>query len=237
MPVFLALLTVGAGCLPSVSSRDHRDGRHPLVRRAAARAREGDQDEARRLYRKALDDDPSLARAHLDLAILLHDREIDYLRAVYHYERYLELRPETEKMDMIRNRLRLARQALAVSLQERPRVESVPVKGSREAAAEVLAMRQANDALLARVDELEEELAETRKALSDLKAHVRRQAASHPAHGRPERTYRVQAGDTLSSIAVTFYDDAGRWEDIFEANRERLNGTTILRAGQVLVIP
>jgi len=55
-----------------------------------------------------------------------------------------------------------------------------------------------------------------------------------PAAGQ---TYTVRPGDTLSSIAETFYGDANQWRPIFEANRDLLPSADSLQAGQTLRIP
>lgn len=52
------------------------------------------------------------------------------------------------------------------------------------------------------------------------------------------RTYTVQAGDTLSTIAQKTLGDRNRWREIFEANRRLLvDHPNNLRIGQVLTIP
>lgn len=51
------------------------------------------------------------------------------------------------------------------------------------------------------------------------------------------RTYVMQAGDSLSSIAAAVYGDAGRWTEIFEANRDVLSDPNLVRVGQELRIP
>lgn len=61
-----------------------------------------------------------------------------------------------------------------------------------------------------------------------------RRAASQ---SRPAGTYRVQAGDTLASIARQFYGDSGRYAAIYEANRERIADPNHLEAGLELSIP
>lgn len=53
----------------------------------------------------------------------------------------------------------------------------------------------------------------------------------------PERTYTVQPGDTLSSIARQVYGNAGLWRIIFEANRNILSDPSLIRPGQILKIP
>ncbi|PIE14143.1 MAG: hypothetical protein CSA70_03060 [Rhodobacterales bacterium] len=59
--------------------------------------------------------------------------------------------------------------------------------------------------------------------------------ATSPQNG--VRTYRVQPGDTLQSIAVKTLGNATRFQQIFEANRHLLNHADDLRAGQVLTLP
>ena len=52
-----------------------------------------------------------------------------------------------------------------------------------------------------------------------------------------KRTYRVKTGDTLVAIAKQFYGDGERYQEIYEANRERLQVPDDLREGLVLDIP
>jgi len=62
-------------------------------------------------------------------------------------------------------------------------------------------------------------------------------AVKTPSASQPPRTYKVKAGDTLSSIAGEVYNDRTRWTKISEANRRILGGATSLKPGQVLTIP
>ncbi len=52
-----------------------------------------------------------------------------------------------------------------------------------------------------------------------------------------QRTYTVQAGDTLSRISKQFYGDANQYPKIFEANRDVLSDPNKINAGQTLKIP
>ena len=47
----------------------------------------------------------------------------------------------------------------------------------------------------------------------------------------------LQAGDTLGKIADTFYGEAGRWKEIFEANKDKIANPDAIQIGQELVIP
>ena len=51
------------------------------------------------------------------------------------------------------------------------------------------------------------------------------------------RTYVVKSGDTLSGIAKAMYGDAGRWPEIFEANKDKIKNPKLIHPGQELRIP
>lgn len=51
------------------------------------------------------------------------------------------------------------------------------------------------------------------------------------------RTHVVQKGDSLSTIAEQVYGKAGRWTDIYAANRDVLDDPDCIHAGQVLQLP
>jgi hypothetical protein len=47
----------------------------------------------------------------------------------------------------------------------------------------------------------------------------------------------VQAGESLSKIAKVHYDDANRYMDIFNANKDQLKDPNMIHPGQKLLIP
>ena len=51
------------------------------------------------------------------------------------------------------------------------------------------------------------------------------------------REHRVAKGDTLTSIARKYYNDANKWKTIFDANRDKLKSTSIVPEGVLLKIP
>ena len=61
--------------------------------------------------------------------------------------------------------------------------------------------------------------------------------AEQAAKNRAGRTYVVKSGDTLSGIAKAMYGDAGRWPEIFEANKDKLSDPNLIHPGQELSIP
>ena len=51
------------------------------------------------------------------------------------------------------------------------------------------------------------------------------------------RSYIVKKGDTLFAIARSQYNDASKWRDIWNANRDRVSDKDKLSIGQELVLP
>lgn len=49
--------------------------------------------------------------------------------------------------------------------------------------------------------------------------------------------HTVKAGDTLSKIAKSAYDDAGKYMHIFNANKDKLSDPDKIQIGQELIIP
>jgi nucleoid-associated protein YgaU len=63
------------------------------------------------------------------------------------------------------------------------------------------------------------------------------QASAGGNGGWSSRTYTVKSGDTLSGIAQEVYGSAGKYQQIFEANRPMLKDPDHIYPGQVLRLP
>ncbi|MDD4735963.1 MAG: LysM peptidoglycan-binding domain-containing protein [Kiritimatiellae bacterium] len=226
------------GCGRDAASLDKQEENDPALRRARVRKKAQDIDGAIDLYNKALDRKPQLARAHLEVGLLYDSYKEDYNRAIYHYQRYLELRPDSEKEQLIQDLIRRARLSYAVSLPDTP-------PGAIEEIAE---LRKENASLKARLAELVRvqgdsaatavvESAAPRAAT--LEPHRQEVSpAPKPAPAQPPvRTYRVQKGDTLSSISGKMYNDSNAWRKIYDANRNSMKSPSSLTVGQTLIIP
>lgn len=236
---FLAIVMMlpWAGCKKDTAELDAMERRLPRMEEAKRRERSGDIDGAVELYRDVLAENPNLAKAHLELGLLVDDRYQDDVTAIYHYRRYLELRPDTEKRAMLEQLIQFAEFSFATSITNHP-------------AAVVGEMTRLNEQIAG----LEKDLDAARKQITGLKrslaeAKMRPATSGQTASGQtaspvetisiaPEpRTYRVQRGDTLSRIAQKVYKDSSKWKKIYEANQESMKSSSDLDVGQVLIIP
>jgi len=111
--LFLLLLT---GCRPSVAEREARDRELPLFQKARAAEQQGHLDDAIKLYNETLLANPRAFSAHLSLAILQQEHAQDYINAIYHYQRYLDLQPGADKADLAAQRKKLSEQFLTQQL-------------------------------------------------------------------------------------------------------------------------
>ena len=63
------------------------------------------------------------------------------------------------------------------------------------------------------------------------------EAIAEAAAKEAETIYVVKSGDTLSGIAKSVYGNAGRWREIFEANKDVIENPNLIRPGWKLRIP
>ncbi len=72
--------------------------------------------------------------------------------------------------------------------------------------------------------------AETRRA-------ERREELQRRSEERKPKVYVVKSGDSLSKIAKEVLGDAGRWPEIFEANKDQIKDPNLIHVGQELKMP
>ncbi|MFH1477959.1 MAG: LysM peptidoglycan-binding domain-containing protein [Verrucomicrobiota bacterium] len=244
--IMTAALAVGllAGCTSQVHEQDAQEFNYPAIRKARAKLREGDKQSALALLNRAIDEKPKLAQAHLEAAQLYDNYDHNYVRAIFHYERYLELRPQTEKREMIEGFIRKAKIAFAASV-----VEQTPGLDKK-----VQALQEDNDRLKRDLRQVRENLARriaapamqspaadgppiVQPAIAGSAMGPATDAAPASVNKTAGTQYRVQRGDTLSTVAARVYHNPRKWKLIYDANRETLGGSQKLKTGQMLVIP
>jgi LysM repeat protein len=233
-----------AGCGPS-GHLDTKDERHPLVHKGLEFARMKQWSDAISSFQKALEKDARLARAHLELALIYHQQKKDYVRAVYHYECYLEKRPNSEKSAFIRQWIEQAKVSFAAELGQT----------SGDLSDDMKRLIRENNLLRKQVETLtEQSVTETENSVT-VKTEPQPEVTPAPAIKLPPiattetqvtpvpkpenepRLYHVRAGDTLTGISKKMYGDGSHWRKIFEANRDMMRSENDIKIGQTLVIP
>lgn len=171
-----------------------------------------------------LDGTATTAEVHYELGLLYEDKLDDPVGALHHFGRYLAYDPKGSR----------AGDARRLCAELEPRIVSGMAAGGRITQQEAVRLKNENLAL--------------RKQVAELRDRAKAPEPAVPVKGKPvearqrpvapgARTYTVQQGDTLASIARRFYKDTARWKDIQDANFYGLQGTANIKPGQVLMIP
>jgi tetratricopeptide (TPR) repeat protein len=262
LPFTLAvLLLLSAACQRSGPVSDGEAEREVNYQRAKKLAEQHDFQGSAEFYKRALSVNPDFATAHLELGLLCDDKLGDPIAAIYHYRRYLELRPDSEKRQLVEDFIERAKLSFAAKLPQSPIVDPGELTRLQN---EKAALLQENAMLRTRVAELQKvaTTAETTAttpattvASSPAPAATVAATAPAPAPGiimaaapmtlttessteSPHvRLYVVQKGDTLQSLALRYYGTRAGWEKIYQANRSGLPSKDQLKVGQQLVIP
>ncbi|MEK7686341.1 MAG: LysM peptidoglycan-binding domain-containing protein [Verrucomicrobiota bacterium] len=89
------------GCFPvTENALDEQKDPHFLA--GKARLNSLDYKGAIDCFEKALEVNPRSASAHFELGVLYEQKENDYPAAIYHYEKHLRLRPNSDLADVVR---------------------------------------------------------------------------------------------------------------------------------------
>lgn len=142
-----------AGCLPAPQSQlDEEKEYHFLAGKSRHSA--FDYRGAIECYERALEVNPRSAAAHFELALLFEQKEIDHAAAIYHYNRYLKLRPNGEKRDIVKERINYCRTELAKTATFSP-VTATLQKELEATATENRALKAELETLKTRLESIE----------------------------------------------------------------------------------
>ena len=224
----LSLILFAGGC---VRNPDARDARDRCLRRAQAARDAQDIDGAIQWCEKALVRRPDSARAHRELGLFYDNYKRDYVPAIYHYRRYLELRPTAADRADVEDRIAQCRTAFA-----------------SEIAASPAELKRALLALAERIRTLELEVVALRAQTGATAAPavpspaVRPVATAStapipPATATAAQVHVVQAGESLGAISMRYYGTQAKWKDIFNANRDKVPDPNNVKVGTRLDIP
>jgi nucleoid-associated protein YgaU len=228
LPVLIALFLL-PGC--------RRDEGDPEQSAAYAQAKQsaaaGEFKAAAAFYRQVLDEHPRFAIAHRELGLLYDEKLGDPIAAIYHYRRYIELEPNSDKRRIVEDFIERAKLSLVARLPQQSGLDT----------AELVRLQNQNDTLAAENAALKNKLAERDASATNAPAvavvapaPTNIVANTSPITPKP-RIHIVQKGETLQAIALRYYGARSAWDKIYQANRATMSGKDQLRIGQQLVIP
>ena len=225
----LAFLTL-CGCDKGAKSSEAKEERNPLVKQGQAYMEIKDWNQAEKAFKQALENNPRMARPNLDLATIYHQHKPDYIRSIFYYQRYLELRPDSEKAEFIQEQIEKVQTALAKAIltqsgafkaiQERDQLRQENARLKRQLAAQPQA---------ATSPQVATSVTPQKSVTQTIPKSAKTTEATH-------QIYTVVSGDNLTKIAKKFYGD-GEYDAIYQANRDRMKDAGDLRIGQTLIIP
>jgi LysM repeat protein len=106
------LLCLGlTGCLSGENQLDEQKEPHFLTGKKKVNSM--DYKGAVEAFEKALEVNPRSASAHFELALLFEQKENDYAAAIYHYERFLRLRPQSGYAKTVDEHINTCKQEMA----------------------------------------------------------------------------------------------------------------------------
>jgi tetratricopeptide (TPR) repeat protein len=229
-----------SGCLPSSPGDEEKE---PYFLAGKSRVSTMDFKGAVESFEKAVEVNPKSAPAHFELGWLYDQKESDPAAAIYHYERYLKLLPNSSKEEMVKAHILACKQQLAQT------VSLGPVTERQQHEFELLAeenKRLREDvekwrAYALRLQSLTNQPVATLPVARPTQSSMPAQSvpAGSTGAGRPTvtpatspRTHTVKAGETASMIARQY---GVRVEALLAAN-PKLEPRR-MRIGQALIIP
>ncbi len=263
----LLLLFLAAGCERSDRLTLSAETDDPQYRRGQQLLKQGHNQDALGAFLKVIekrgDDAPE---SHLEAGLLYQQYFKDPITAIYHFNRYIELQPNSRQADLVRQRKDAALREFARSLPAQP-----------------LESQAARLELMSRIDELQKENLQLKDEIATSRqggagsagprgGGAAADATSTPATKRtplfnpaptgpagavarpaptgrpaattaanspatPSRRHVVTQGDTLYKIAQRYYGSGSKWPEILEANRDVLKNENAVRPGMELRIP
>jgi len=118
--VLIALIFSLGACQQAQQGTDAEDASNPFFRRAMNFTEDQNYYAAIQEYEKALVANPNVAKAHVEMGILYNEKLGDPISAIYHYQKYLNARPNAPDREKIQSYLDKAKIDFAITLPNSP---------------------------------------------------------------------------------------------------------------------
>ncbi len=245
--VSVAIYILSAGGCDLSSETSLKETSDPRFIEAQEALKRGDGAVAMSGFLSIVESRPDAPESHFELGRIYLDRMNDPIFAIYHFRKFLEIKPDAPQSPMVRQMIETAQKRFAAQLPESPfesnirrlELEELVQKLQREN----LDLKQKLAFSAKTIDRLEStQTVNVANSNSSARGAAPMPSAPSPNVSRDRATasvdrYTVQAGDTLSSISRKVYGTPNRWKEIFKANRDRMAVPESLKPGQTLKIP
>lgn len=196
-------------------------------------------------FLKVIDARKGASESHLEAGRMYLDLQ-DPLPAIYHFNQYLRLKPNSEQSAIVRQMVKTAEKMFIQQLPGRPLEPSAA--GSVDQTALIRKLQNDNAKLMLEVSELSRGVRNPEPKNDPRTPGV----AAIPDKGTPAvpgvvpgnnrkapafATYVVVPGDTLTKVSNKAYGTPARANDIFNANRDKMTSPSNLKPGMTLTIP
>ena len=211
---------------------------------------QGRTEEALSAFLRVIDARRDAPESHFEAGYIYLNSMKDPVKAIYHFDRYLQFKPQSPQATQVRQLIETAQKEFARQLPAQPYQGELDRIDLMEL---VKSLKLENDSLTRdlaaaqqRVQQLQNVVGGARRvpAAQATVAGQRSRASSQVQAATPTpdpasapRSYTVKSGDSLSSISRAVYGTPSRWIDIYQANRDRLSSENALKVGQDLRIP
>jgi len=244
VPVVLLVFALGlCGCLPAGRSQlDEEKESHYLAGKSRYSAL--DYDGALECYEKAIEVNPRSALAHLEAGFLYERHKQDHAAAIYHFDRFLRVRPDSQYAAIVNQHILACKAELAKSvllspinqslqkefeqLQQENKIYREEIEAWRAKARAQTTTNATFSSLASSGSTSSLSVPAARPALTASPSNVARVAAMP----LPGRTHTVKSGDTPASIARKY----GVKLDTLMAANPRVDARR-LHIGQSLNVP
>lgn len=263
---FLAALLALNACQPPQQGLDAEDERNPYFRKGVKLAADGNFHGAIGQYEDALKANPDVKKAHMEIGILYADKLNDPVGAAYHFQKYIDARPDAPNIAQVQTYHEKAKIDFALTL---PNSSTQNAQEFAQISKENIELRQSLALVQETLARKEEEIAKiksgtftpsintpTANPIPDIVTTSEGSARSTTAGHSPtfatkipaaipidttssQKVHVIQSGDNLWKIAKQYYPDDinGGIEKIKAANPQTTANVQNLKLGQKLAIP
>ncbi len=235
--------------------QDVDETRHPFYLKAEKLRKEGMFAKSAKKFNEYLLLNPKSYKVHRELGTLYNDYLNNYVLAIYHYKKYLQLIPKTEDRQVVKDWIIKSEIELYKELHSKYKDNSLEEEIKRRHNREVAIIKKYNELIeknklfYSTAKKYENIILKQKKEISKYKEMELKELKKEPVmmvkiksgnlivKSNNSKNYIVKRGDSLMSIANKTYGSTKYYKLIFDANKNSMKNENDLTVGQKLILP